>query len=638
MCCVALHLQRQMPMVETSSPAPGPPPKDHLERNLSRFRRTDPELADAIAGAETDDVEIVSGPTGQTTLSFRGTLLASAYDPAADGARLAGQVPEGVDLVVALGFGTGQHLEALHRSGVRRLLVFEPHTDLLKGALGVRPFPLLDGPDVRLVHSETALVEQLSQWYSAGLSLHVLTHPGFGRVAPEALRFAVAQLARTKETLDLRSATLRTWARHWALTAIENASHLAGCTRIGQLKGAFSGAPAVICAAGPSLGKQLPELARHRDRFLVIAIGQSLAALEHAGIRPDLVLVTETQDVTHQLASVASLGDQNLVLVPQSHSRLFELAVGRRFAGFEASNPFSVWLGEAFGETEWLRSGGTVAVSAVYLAAFLGAEDVMLIGQDLAFTGGKRYAEGSLYEDLTVEQEEDGSVFFTNLKIKGDLFGRETLDRLAAPGTLLVEGWYGDEVLTDRSYASFREEYRAVAANLAKEGVRVFNCTEGGARIPGLDHQAFAGMLQKLAGPTLRVEQELSAAAEASASASTGSTRLAAAAVKMAGAARGLQAEAKSSREKLARFERALGTAAEGPLLRVAQKAERRVHKRLARLPVVGFLTQNEFHDLQLASRKADDGMRGALDRSKALLDAVIRGAEGVIGLMGRFG
>ena len=260
----------------------------------------------------------------------------------------------------------------------------------------------------------------------------------------------------------------------------------------------------------------------------------------------------------------------------------------------------------------------------------------MLIGQDLAFTRGRRYAEGSLYADLGVEQEEDGSVFFTNLKVKGDLFGRETPDRELAPGILRVEGWDGDGVLTDRSYASFREEYRAVGETLASEGVRVFNCTEGGARIPGLDHQTFASLLREFAGPTLPVEEKLTAAVVASAS--PDSAGLAVAAREMVHAARGLLAEANRGREKLARFDRAQGTAAAGSLLRAAQKAERKVHKRLARLPVVEFLAQNEIHDLQLESRKSDHGLRGAIARSNALLDAAIRGAEGVIELMGRLG
>ncbi|MCP5060499.1 MAG: motility associated factor glycosyltransferase family protein [bacterium] len=290
-------------------------------------------------------------------------------------------------------------------------------------------------------------------------------------------------------------------------------------------------------------------------------------------------------------------------------------------------------MGEALGETEWLRSGGTVAASAVFLAVFLGAENVMLIGQDLAFTSGRRYAEGSLYEDMGVTQHEDGSLYFTNLKIKADLFGRPTPDRELAPGTLRVEGWHGEEVWTDRSYASFREEYRAIGKILAPEGVRLINCTEGGARIPGLEHEAFGPLIRALEGPTLPVEEALAAAAAAPASGG-----LAEASRSLAQAARLLQTEANRALEKLARFENGKGTAAEASLLRAAAKAERKVHKRLGRLPVVEFLTQNELHELQLASRKTDGSVDGAVDRSKALLEAVIRGAEGVIEPMGRIG
>ncbi|MCP3984511.1 MAG: DUF115 domain-containing protein [bacterium] len=621
-------------MVQTSIPKLDPPSKDHLERNLSRFRRTARGLAQAIASADASEVEAVTGPTGESTLSFRGILMASAYDPSADGERLASQIPEGSDLVVALGFGTGHQLEALRKRGARRVLVFEPYLGLLHGALAARPLPLLDCKDVRLSIDEDAMIGQLSEWYSAGLSLHVLVHPGFGRLSPDALRSAVSRIARAKETIDVKSATLRAWVQPWALTAVDNVQRLSGCARIGPLKGAFAGASAVVCAAGPSLTKQLPALAEHRDQLLVIAIGQSLAALEHAGIRPDLVLVTEAQDVTHQFDRVASLGDQNLVLVPQSHAQLFGLPVGRRFIGFEASNPFSAWLGKSLGETEWLRSGGTVAVSAVFLAEFLGAEVVMLIGQDLAFTNDRRYAEGSVYEDLEVEQAEDGSLYFTNLKVKADLFDRPTPDRELAPGALRVEGWYGDEVWTSQSYASFREEFRFVGDTLAREGIRLINCTEGGARIPGLEHEPFGPLVRELAGPTLHADERL--AGTLAENASTASVDLAADAVALASAARGLRAEAGRALEKFGRFEGAQRTAAAPSLLRAAAKAERKVHKRLERIPVVEYLAQSELHDLQIASKRDDGSLSGAVARSKALLAALIFGAERVIELMAR--
>ncbi len=614
-------------------PTPAPASGDHLERNLSRLRRADPQLASRIAGAFDEDVLAVAGPSGATTLSFRGTLLASAYDPAADGERLAARVPDDADVVVALGVGTGHQLDALQRRGIRRLIVFEPHTGLLRAAFAARPFAALGGEHVSVVTDEDALCERLTEWYSPGLSLHVLPHPGLGRVAPETLRSAVARVARTKEAADVQCATLRTWSRHWALTSIENGPHLLGASRIGALEGAFSGAPAVVCAAGPSLPKQLPLVARYRSRVLVIAIGQSLAALERAGVRPDLVVVTETQDVSHQLDRVPSLGAQNLVLVPQAHPRLFELSPGRRFLGFESSNPFAVWLGAALGETAWLRSGGTVAVAAVGLAAFLGAGRVMLIGQDLAFTDGRRYAEGSLYEDLGVEQEADGSVYFTDLKKKAALFERDTPDRELAPGATWVEGWNGDRVLTDVTYASFREEYRALGGLLAREGVRLVNCTEGGARIPGIEHRAFGPLIEEVAHAELSTEERLAEAARARTASDPGV--LLAAARALEAEARALRADAKRGAEKLGRFARARAGAA-APLLRSAQQAEHKVRERLGHLPMVGFLVQGELHDLQLASRSADGDFEGAVRRSRALLATAQLGADGLLKLLSR--
>lgn len=607
--------------------------RTNLARNLARFRRSAPELADRIAEASHEGAELLVGRRGDLTLSWKGQLVASAYDPVSEGERLATQVPDQTDLVVALGFGTGHHLTALARSTSHRVAVLEPEPGLLRAALSAGPFAFLGDSRVELVADEDALAEWLHRHYTLGLSVHVLPHPSLRRSQPEFARSVIERIARTKEQADLRIATLRTWSQHWALTAVENVPQLIGLPSLASLRGALAGTTAVVCAAGPSLAKQLPRLAAARDRVLVLGIGQSVAALERAGVRADLVLVTETQDVSHQLEAAPNLEAQNLVLVPQSHPSLFALPVRRRFLAFERGQPISCWLGAAMGMGPEIRSGGSVAVSAVFLAAFLGAERVLLIGQDLAFTEGRRYSAGTIYEKLGVETQPDGEVFFTSLKSKGDLFRRYTPDRELAPGTLRVEDWEGRPILTDQTYASFREEYRAVGQELRSEGVELVNCTEGGARIPGLVHERFVEALAEARPPDCAPSELLDVAAIEGPQADPAG--LAREAAQLRRSVLTLARDAKRALDRLG----AVGKAAGGldpSRLRAFLPFESRVRAQLDALPVVVSMIQHELQILTLASRRQDGGARGAVDRSRGLIEAACRGADGMLELLDR--
>ena len=77
-------------------------------------------------------------------------------------------------------------------------------------------------------------------------------------------------------------------------------------------------------------------------------------------------------------------------IAEKNRSRLFfESPLG--FEGFEEM--IKEKTGEALGE---LKTGGSVATDAFSLAEYLGFEKIILIGQDLAYTGGKTHVSDLL--------------------------------------------------------------------------------------------------------------------------------------------------------------------------------------------------------------------------------------------------
>ncbi len=468
-----------------------------FRQNLARIRRHSPGVAAQLEETQLGpQSELLASREGAPTARFDGIQLASAYDPKREGERLAEEMNRApADLMVAVGFGLGYHLEAYRRLNPCPILVFEPSLERLRLAFEARPAMTLLESDVKLEFDTEKLPRLFSRFYTSGLRVQVFVHPTALQLDGEAVQRAVSTIARSKETRDILVRTKVKMSETWAQATVANLGNLVRHPGLSALNGKFRGVPAVVVAAGPSLDKQIPLLKENADRLLIIAIGQSLRSLREAGITPDLVHIVESQNVSHQITCAGESSDVNLVVVPSAHPEIFEIPVRSRYVAYVAANPLGCFIGSFLGERKWMNSGGTVAQTAVYLAASLGANPVVLLGQDLAFSEGRIYAKQSAYEDVGFETNDEGKFIYTNLERKHALFGKEAI-KARYTDLIWVEGWDGKPVPTNLHYSSFREGYRDLGVVCRMNGVDVINCTEGGAKIPGLDHRRFAEVLE----------------------------------------------------------------------------------------------------------------------------------------------
>lgn len=163
---------------------------------------------------------------------------------------------------------------------------------------------------------------------------------------------------------------------------------------------AFSGVPAIICGAGPSLTSSFPLLSQNKG--LIIAGGSAIPALLHAGIQPHLAMALDPNlEELERLKDLSGLKAPLLCSPRLQKSVLdtFKGAVGYLYSGtggiaedwlrqaLELS-PHSA-IGDALG-----REAFSVTTLSLAYAYFLGCDPIILAGVDLAYTKGKRYAPG----------------------------------------------------------------------------------------------------------------------------------------------------------------------------------------------------------------------------------------------------
>lgn len=226
---------------------------------------------------------------------------------------------------------------------------------------------------------------------------------------------------------------------------------------ISNFAGALADKPFLIVAAGPSLNKQLPILSKYQENFNIVAVDTVWPILEKYGIVPDLVFALDSRSkpswprngIANKTCLSVDIGCAPKLVWSHDQNHLFS-------STSEQIRRLLEFLGV---HIDILPTGGSVATSAFNFARFLGGNPIVLIGQDLALTGGKDHADGYLHV------------------YSSDIF------KARVEAGFDVEGYYGDRVKTEKQLLYYKTWYEDQVRNYPD--VMIINSTEGGAKIKG---------------------------------------------------------------------------------------------------------------------------------------------------------
>ena len=185
-------------------------------------------------------------------------------------------------------------------------------------------------------------------------------------------------------------------------SAIENYAQMSSRGfLLSKLEGRFSGVAAVVCGAGPSLEDEKALLAKLEKKALIMAGGSAIAALHKAGITPHLATAIDpTEEEVSRCTALKEI-DIPLLFIPSLYHEVVKMHQGRlgliRTAG---PLPFESAIEELFGLNQpslgekLTRKALSVTTLQVALAHFFGCSPIYLVGVDLSYQNGARYASG----------------------------------------------------------------------------------------------------------------------------------------------------------------------------------------------------------------------------------------------------
>ena len=226
--------------------------------------------------------------------------------------------------------------------------------------------------------------------------------------------------------------------------------------------------PAVVVSAGPSLDKNIDLLLEVKGKALIIATDTAVKILEAKGLPYDCMVTVDPKKPTWYLSDYPQCKDVPLFCMGESAKEILKFHTGRKIWGAGSVYIDNLYdsVGLKFPE---YNPGGCVATTAVEIASQLNIKNIILIGQDLAYTGEHTHAGG--YDDHVLNEE----VFIE-----------------------MVEGIDGEQVKTRGDWTVYREWFEDFI-QLHKE-INLIDATEGGALIHGSKVMTFGAAIKEYCG------------------------------------------------------------------------------------------------------------------------------------------
>ena len=308
----------------------------------------------------------------------------------------------------------------------------------------------------------------------------VLVHPQL--VLTPAVAKATEVLKAILFGAEANARARKRFAPQYLLNSLRNLPGIIAGRDVRDLTGAFAGVPAVIVAAGPSLDRNLPELAACRDRALIIATDTAARPLLSAGVAPHLIVGLDPSEVNgRHLLALPGVEQSWLVAESALDPRATAAFAGRRFWFRVSGHQPWPWFNELGLDVGRLDVWGSVLTGAYNLAVLAGCDPIVLVGADLSFPGRRPYARGTTYEFDWAW----GAALGTALD--------DTWNAAMQRELVEEEGLRGDRVVTTPAMRSFREWLRARAA---AGGPRIVNATGDGILIgPGIEQLPLEAVL-----------------------------------------------------------------------------------------------------------------------------------------------
>lgn len=375
-------------------------------------------------------------------------------------------------LIVTVGVGLGYHLKEILKNLNEKsmLLAIEKNKLILKTLLSFVDFSeeIMNGNIFFITmedeNNNDSLYKSLAGFLNSNFlnlfSIQTLTLPildiSYIRFAKDILKY----IADLRNTLEFTLGNDIDDTLQGIENQIMNLPHIIKNPGFRQFlerfKNTYKGKPAIIIASGPSLDKNIHLLKQAEGKALLLACDGSMESLEKHDIIPDVVSSVERIMLTYEAFYKGKDMPNETVLVAPAVVRpeIFNTFNNKTLSLFK-NEPIADYFNDMVLDKGTVFSGSSVAHQLLGIATAVGADPVILVGQDLAYSpdGISHTSEASVKEQVSIDKV-----------------------------SLYVKDANGNELPTTFVWKQFKQIYEEYIRIL---NINCIDATEGGAFIEG---------------------------------------------------------------------------------------------------------------------------------------------------------
>ncbi len=350
-----------------------------------------------------DENLLVPTPDGAYTIKYKDRLVHSARSPLKEAKKLLNGITMDTQntLVIVWGVGLGYHVEMLVQQGFKVLAI---ENRPLLAEIFKQNFPIETLVD--FVEDPSTIFDVLvnldSKQFRKFIDVSMVGFP----ISTDVWRLKTQGIT----ALQSLHAIKQNLVESWYLNIIQNIS---AKDVYYTLDAIFKGQNLVICSAGPSLKESLPYIKKHRESITLLAVDTAMLTLVQYGLIPDYVHSVDAKihniadfrgidsKIFSQMILIADIVLSHQVLsLPWKEKLLVSTAqpINTKDGLKISRHSLQQFLWDNGVRLPETQTGGSVATSAFYLGLLYQAQNIYLVGQDLAYSQHRGHSVGSPYD------------------------------------------------------------------------------------------------------------------------------------------------------------------------------------------------------------------------------------------------
>ena len=467
---------------------------DYTEINKRALKKFRPAMLPILEGApdvEEDEFVIEKAQNGELTCEINSHCIYSTYNPRMQILRYVNGKNQEVrekGVIFVFGFALGYLIEEImpRLKEKQVIVVIDKDYRYFKASLSSKNYTdIIRSKKVEFItkfddDTFMASLERYRQLIEFK-GMTILRLESLYNAEKEFYKHVEDKIVEYARTLSVAVVTNMVLVNNFTVNALSNIAHYVRGTPINEFKGKFKDIPAIVVSGGPSLNKNIDQIKEAEDKAVIIALGTTLKPLLSRDIHPDFVIAIDPSNPqVKYFSDVTPIPDTPLLTSNEFYRKILDEYWHNPVIVTRTPDQFSNFLDETVGrKVEPIPFGMTVAHTAFNFADYIGANPIVLVGQDLGFPMDEQF------------DHVDGAATAKKVQIKeGD------------SRYIWIEDIYGKPLPTHRNMVAYKVLFENYISQikLRDKGKReriFIDATEGGARIEGTEIMTFRETLER---------------------------------------------------------------------------------------------------------------------------------------------